>query len=81
VPTTSNTVNVLFKPTVTPSVSVTPLVVDDCDGMESTFTATPVNGGTNPVYHWQVNGINAGTNNSVFTSSTLVNNDMWLFVN
>lgn len=32
-----------------------------------TFTATPVNPGTNPVYNWTVNGNAAGTNSSTFT--------------
>lgn len=32
-----------------------------------TFTATPVNPGTNPVYKWTVNGNAAGTNSNTFT--------------
>jgi hypothetical protein len=46
-----------------------------CAGTQLTFTGTPVNGGTSPTYQWQVNGVNAGTNSSSFTSSTLNNND------
>ena len=33
-----------------------------------------MNGGTNPVYQWQVNGINSGTNQNTFTTSSLDNN-------
>ncbi|MDP1621874.1 MAG: YCF48-related protein [Bacteroidales bacterium] len=43
-------------------------------GNEVTLTALPVNGGSAPSYQWMVNGINAGTDNPVFTY-TPVNND------
>ena len=46
-----------------------------CTGTTVTFTATPVNGGT-PSYQWKVNNIDAGTNNPVFSSSTLSDNDI-----
>lgn len=37
-----------------------------CQGMYVTFTADPVNEGETPDYQWQVNGVNAGTNNQSF---------------
>ena len=46
-----------------------------CSGTNVTFTATPVNGGTNPVYQWKVNGSNTGINNASFSSNTLHNGD------
>ncbi|HNW70274.1 MAG TPA: T9SS type A sorting domain-containing protein [Bacteroidales bacterium] len=42
-----------------------------CSGTLVDFTATPVNGGTSPVYQWMVNGSPAGGNSPSFSSSTL----------
>jgi hypothetical protein len=45
-----------------------------CNGSAATFTAFPFNGGASPAYQWQINGINAGTNSSTFTTSLLTDN-------
>jgi len=42
-----------------------------CSGTSVTFTATTINGGAAPAYQWKVNGVNAGTNSSIFTTTTL----------
>ncbi len=60
---------------ITPSVSISASENDICPGTAVTFTATPVNGGSAPVYQWQVNGINWGTNSAFFSSSVLNNGD------
>jgi gliding motility-associated-like protein len=73
---TSNTLTVTVNPNLTPSVSIMVNPVGPvCPGDLLSFTATPVNGGTTPVYAWTVNGIPAGSNNPVFSSTGLQNGD------
>ena len=57
------------------SVSITTSSNIICAGSAATFSATPTNGGTSPTYQWQVNNVNAGTNSSTFTSTSLNNGD------
>ncbi|MEI7726387.1 MAG: cohesin domain-containing protein, partial [Bacteroidota bacterium] len=67
-------VNVLSSPlpvSVTIAASANPV----CLNTAVTFTATPVNGGLNPVYQWKKNSANVGTNNPVFTYAP-ANNDV-----
>ncbi len=46
-----------------------------CPGTPVTFTADVLNGGTNPLFQWQVNGTNTGSNSSTFTDNNLSNGD------
>jgi hypothetical protein len=72
----SNTINVNANPVIPASVNIIANVSGSiCSGTPVVFTATPVNGGTSPVYQWKKNGTNAGTNNPVYIDSGLVNND------
>ena len=57
------------------SVSIQPASGKVCAGSSATFTASALYAGTNPVYQWMLDGINVGTNNPVYTSSGLANND------
>jgi len=66
-PAASTPVLMTVNPILPVSLTVTPSANPVCAGTLVTFTATPTNGGLNPQYQWQVNGINAGTNNPVFT--------------
>jgi gliding motility-associated-like protein len=72
----SNSITITIAATIVPAITISPNPATACQGSAITFTATAVNGGSAPVYQWQVNGINAGTNNPVFISSTLSNGDL-----
>jgi gliding motility-associated-like protein len=75
-PVISNTIAITVSPVVTPAVSITASAVTICSGSAVTFTAVPTNSGTNTSYQWKINNSNAGTNNPVFISSSLLNNDI-----
>lgn len=51
-----------------PSVTISTPNNNVCLGTASTFTATPVNGGT-PTYQWKKNGSNVGSNSPTYTSA------------
>ena len=61
--TSSITINPNLPVTINISASDNPV----CSGTSVTFTATPTNGGTTPSYQWKVNGVNAGTNSSIYS--------------
>ena len=73
----SNIITAIIAPNVPVSVNITANPGNTiCAGSDISFTAIPVNGGTNPQYQW-FNGstpIN-GETNSTYTSNTLVNGD------
>ncbi len=46
-----------------------------CANETVTFTVNTQNEGTNPSYQWQINGINMGSNNPIFSTSELENTD------
>ncbi len=68
-----------FPVTVNPGdsvkISITASANNICEGRTVTFTASPTHPGLNPTYHWQVNGVNSGTNSTTFSYSPL-NNDI-----
>jgi uncharacterized Zn ribbon protein len=72
---TSNPVTITST-SVDPSVSIAANSTTICNGTSVTFTATTTNGGTNPSYQWQVNGVNAGTDAPTFTTNTLNDGDV-----
>lgn len=46
-----------------------------CTGTSVTFTATPTNGGTNPVFQWVKNGVNVGSGGLTYADNSLANSD------
>ncbi len=74
-PATSNTLTMVETNNVAVSISIISSVNPVCEGISVTFTATPVNGGSTPIYQWKVNGINTGTNNPIY-SYVPVNGDL-----
>jgi uncharacterized protein (TIGR02145 family) len=73
-PATSNTITMIGTPGLPAGVSITAIPNPFCPGSSVTCTATPGNGGTNPVYQWKVNGVNVGMNSPTYTFNPL-NND------
>jgi PKD repeat protein len=66
------TVNAVTTPSVSILVSPTLPV---CSNTPLTFSANIVNGGSNPIYNWTVNGLTV-SNAVTFTTSTYSNNDI-----
>lgn len=58
-----------------PVVTISPDFNAICTGMAVTYNATVTNGGTNPVYQWQLNGGNVGTNSATYTTNTIAATD------
>ena len=71
---TSNSIKISIS-TPTPTITVAATSSAICAGNSATFTATAANGGNTPVYQWQINSSNVGTNSNTFSSNTLNNKD------
>jgi uncharacterized protein (TIGR02145 family) len=66
---------VLVTPSPAVNVTIGSTSTNVCEGTLVTYTATPLNGGNNAGFQWQVNGINAGTNVDNYTYAP-ANNDI-----
>ena len=75
-PATSTAINMVVNPVLVPTISITASATTICAGTSVTFTATPTNGGTTPIYQWKKNGTNIGTNSTTYTASNLANADI-----
>ncbi|MEI7726771.1 MAG: FISUMP domain-containing protein, partial [Bacteroidota bacterium] len=74
-PATSNTLTLTGTTTLPAGVTIMANPNPFCQGSQVSFTATPVNGGTNPSYQWKVNGANAGIGIPIFSYNP-ANNDL-----
>jgi Leucine-rich repeat (LRR) protein/PKD repeat protein len=72
---TSNSIT-LTNGNVTPTVTINASQTSGCAGTSITFSASTTDGGTIPIYQWQVNGIDVGSNLSTYTSTSLADNDV-----
>ncbi|MCX6266903.1 MAG: hypothetical protein NTW16_06030, partial [Bacteroidetes bacterium] len=61
------TISVTGGQTLPVSITATASANPSCFGQPVAYTATPVNGGINPLFQWMVNGLNVGTNSPSFT--------------
>ena len=62
-PVISNLLTIKIGPTAGVTISASPSE-SVCEGTPVTFIATSVNGGSNPIYQWQIFGSNTGTNSN-----------------
>ena len=70
--TLSETFTVNVNPLLPASVNISSSATSICVGSPVSFTASPGNGGTNPQYQWQINGINSpGDTSANFITSSL----------
>jgi GH25 family lysozyme M1 (1,4-beta-N-acetylmuramidase) len=74
-PVTSNTINIHIQTSAQASVNISANMDTICAGTPVTFTAIPGNGGSSPVYSWQLNGVTVGSSNSSYTNNSLNNAD------
>src|SRR5205085_9535352 len=74
--TATNITIIISSSSVDPDVTITASTTSICDGTSVTFTATPTNGGSNPSYQWQVNGVDKGTDSDKFTTTALKDGDV-----
>ncbi len=72
----TDSVEINVTPNVTIALTISESANPILENTPVTFTATPVNPGTSPLYEWFVNGNPVGTNSPTFTSSTLSDNDV-----
>lgn len=63
------------KPQIHPSIKVTTPFPTICENTMTIFTAQAEDMGTNAAYVWRINGIEVGTNSSVFSTSALKDGD------
>ncbi|MDR3679879.1 MAG: T9SS type A sorting domain-containing protein [Flavipsychrobacter sp.] len=70
--------SVIVSPTATPSIAIaiTDTTSVFCAGAPMHFAATATNTGTNPYYQWKKNGINVGTDTTVYTNVAAASGDV-----
>ena len=72
----SNVVNIIVNPKLTPQISIVASMNNICAGTAVGFSSVIINGGPQPSYEWQVNGISTGVNSPTFNGNTFHNGDV-----
>lgn len=66
-PDTSNLIVMTVHPVLPVSITISAADTTTCENHPVDLTASPVNGGTSPVYQWLVNGLDSGSNATSFS--------------
>jgi hypothetical protein len=72
----SNTISLSVIPLVTPTITVSATQTNICVGDTVLFSASVTNGGSAPVFQWQINGNPVGYNADTFLTAALNNGDV-----
>lgn len=75
-PSATSVFSLTILPNITPSLSITASDIDFCDNEQVDFTANIQNAGNMPEIQWFVNNNLVSEDQSLFTSTTLNNNDI-----
>jgi gliding motility-associated-like protein len=62
--------------TANPVVSIGTSTATVCSGVAVSFVATPTDGGLGPLFQWEVNGVDAGTDSVLFVTDSLQSGDV-----
>jgi len=75
-PASSNMITMVVNPSLPVGINIASAPSGTfCSGANVTYTATPTNGGSNPVFTWKKNGNLVGSNSATYTDSGLMNGD------
>ena len=72
---TSNIIQVTVSKNIAPTINIETSSTSICSGASATFTASTLNSIASS-YQWQLNGNNVSTNDSVYTTTSLVDGDI-----
>lgn len=70
------TLNTTVASSVNPSVTLSPNSIPICKNQITTFTASPIHGGSNPIYRWRKNGSLLIASGSTYVTTSLANSDV-----
>lgn len=71
----SNPIAITVNPNLAAELSISATATTICNNDEVSFTATALNAGTEPTYTWRINGAIAGTNQPIFRTQQLSDQD------